>query len=178
MSIAGSRLFRNAIRLGAAIALAAIASSVHAQAYSCVLSAASIDVAFGAYDPVSLTPRTTNASITLTCTHQSGGAQQVNWAMELSNGSSGTCSGASGRTLRRVGSPTDMIGYNIYQGSLGGGVWGNVGCGTFPSGSFNVTPGGPGRIRSVSQTLFGQIPINQFAPAGSYTDPLVLTISF
>jgi spore coat protein U-like protein len=178
MSIDASDLMRRAFHLAAALAFAAIANSAHAQGYSCVVSPASLNVAFGAYDPTSLTPATANASITLTCTHQSGGAQQVNWAMQLSNGSSGACSGAMGRTLQRVGSPSDTIGYNIYQGSIGGGVWGNVGCGTFPSGNFNVTPGGPNQIRSVSQTLFGQIPINQFAPAGNYTDPLVLTISF
>ena len=160
-------------------ALLAACFPAAAQTFTCAASSASLALSFGVYDPISTTPRTASANVTLTCTHQSGGSQSVNWSMRLSNGSSVTCAGASGRTLRRTGSLTDTIGYNVYVGSLAGGVWGNIGCGSFPSGSFNVTPGVPNNIKSVSQTLFGQIPVNQLnVAAGSYSDGLVLTISY
>ena len=170
---------RRAVRWCAALLLLmGTALPAFAQGYSCAISPGSLNIAFNAYDPVSATPRTASASVTLTCTHLTGGSQTINWAMQLNNGSSGTCVGVAGRTLRRVGSPTDMIGYNIYKGSVANGVWGNSGCGTYPTGSMTVSNGNPNNIKSITQTLFGQIPINQFAPAGSYTDPLVLTISF
>lgn len=161
----------------ATLAAAALAAPAHAQTYTCALGAAALNLLFGTYDPVSATPRTATAGITLTCTHQSGGAVDVTWNMELSNGSSGTCVGVMGRTLRHSGSPTDTLGYNVFVGSIAGGVWGNSGCSTFPAGALKLNPGA-NRVQSTTQTLYGQIPINQYVPAGGYLDPLVLTVRF
>jgi spore coat protein U-like protein len=161
----------------ATLAAAAFAAPAHAQTYTCALGASALNLPFGTYDPVSATPRTATTSLTLTCTHQSGGAVDVNWNMELSNGSSGTCIGIAGRTLRRGGSPADTLGYNVFIGSIAGGVWGNSGCNTFPAGTLRLNPGG-NRVLSTTQTLYGQIPVNQYVSAGSYADLLVLTVRY
>jgi len=62
------------------------------------------------------------------------------------------------------------------QKVIAGGVWGNAGCATFPSGQMNLSNGNP--QRSVTQTLFGQIPVGQFVSAGVYSENLTLTVNF
>ncbi len=142
-------------------------------AYSCSVSTGG-SINFLSYDPNGAS-LTASATITLTCTHLSGGAQDITWTMPLSNGSSGTCLGATGRTMQRQTLPATTIGYNIYQNSTTI-EWGNAGCGTFPAGTMKVTNGQP--MQSTVQTLRGVVPTNQLVPAGAYSETLVLTITF
>lgn len=141
--------------------------------FSCDVSIGS-SVAFGQYDPTSGTAGIATASATLTCTHLGGGAQRINWDMTLTNGASGSCS------ARRMSGPgTDILNYNIYVNNIAGGVWGNAGCGSFPSGQITVTNGAPNNVKTVSNVLYGQLPSGQFgAGAGIYADNLTLTITF
>lgn len=141
-------------------------------AYSCSVSTGG-SVNFLSYDATSAL--TANATITLTCTHLSGGNASIPWTMTLSNGSSGTCLGATGRTMQRQTSPAATVGYNIYQNATST-VWGNIGCGTFPGGTLSVNNGNP--VRSTMQTLRGVMPAAQLVPAGSYLEVLVLTVTF
>ena len=141
-------------------------------AYSCsVASAGSIN--FLSY--TSMVALTASSTITLTCTHLSGGAENIVWTMTLSNGSSGTCLGATGRTMQRQSAPAAAVGYNIFQNSTPV-EWGNTGCGTYPGGTMRVTNGQP--VASTSQTLRGVMPAAQFVPAGSYAETLLLTVTF
>lgn len=142
-------------------------------AYSCGVSSGG-SINFLTYNPNAAAP-TANATVTLMCTHLSGGRETIPWAMTLSNGSSGTCLGATGRTMLRQASPTATVGYNIYQNSLPA-EWGNIGCGTFPFGVLRVTNGNP--VDSTVQTLRGVMPAGQLVPAGSYLETLVLTVVF
>jgi spore coat protein U-like protein len=131
-------------------------------------------VNFLTYDPSSGTPTIASASVTLQCTYSgSGGAQKVNWDMQLANGSSGNCNARA-----MPGPAGSSLGYNIYQNTVANGVWGNIGCGTYPSGQMNLSPGGGNNTKSVTNTLYGQITAGQFVSAGSYTDNVVLTVNF
>jgi len=142
-------------------------------AYSCSVSSGG-SINFLTYDP-NTAPPTANATITLTCNHLSGGNADIPWTMTLSNGSSGTCLGVTGRTMQRQASPAATVGYNIYQNSTSA-EWGNTGCGTFPGGTLKVNNGNP--VESTVQTLRGVMPAGQLVPSGSYAETLVLTVTF
>jgi spore coat protein U-like protein len=142
-----------------------------AQGYVCAVSSVgSLD--FMIYDPASPSPATASGTVTLTCTHVAGAVQRINWSMQLSNGGSGDCA------ARAMTGPTGALGYNVYQNSVGGGVWGNAGCRSFPTGQLSVGPGAGNNTRSVSNRLLGQIPSGQYVSAGSYGETLTLTISY
>jgi len=142
-------------------------------AYSCSVSSGG-SINFLTYDPNAAAP-TANATSTLTCTHLGGGNEFVAWTMTLSNGSSGTCLGATGRTMQRQALPAATVGYNIYQNSTAA-EWGNTGCGTFPGGTLQINNGNP--VRSTVQTLRGVMPAGQLVPSGSYVETLLLTVTF
>ncbi len=76
--------------------------------------------------------------------------------------------------MRRQSALDATIGYNVYQNATTI-VWGNAGCGTFPSGSFGLNGNGS---FAVTQTMSGVMPSGQFVPAGNYAETLQLTISF
>lgn len=139
-------------------------------AYTCqVATSGAID--FLTYDPFSPAP-TASATVTLTCTHLGGGNEFINWAMTLSNGSSGSC---VNRQMQRQSSPPATLDYAVYQGATST-VWGNGSCASFPSGQLQINNGNP--VRSTAQTMRGVLPAGQTAPIGSYLDALVLTVSF
>ena len=141
-------------------------------AYSCSVSTGG-SINFLTYDSIS--SLTANSAVTLTCTHLSGGNENIAWTMTLSSGSSGTCLGATGRTMQRQVVPAATVGYNIYQNSTAA-EWGNTGCGTYPGGFLQVNNGNP--VRSTVQTLRGVMPAGQLVPAGSYSETLLLTVTF
>ena len=155
-----------------ALALLSVSAPVFA-AYSCSVSSGG-SINFLTYDP-NAAPPTANATVTLTCNHLGGGNEFIAWTMTLSNGSSGTCLGATGRTMQRQGLPAATVGYNIYQNSTAI-EWGNIGCGTFPGGTLQINNGNP--VRSTVETLRGVMPAGQLVPSGSYLETLVLTVTF
>lgn len=160
-------LCRLMLLLGSALA------SVPAQAQAACAVTGSGSVNFLTYNPASATATLASAVVTLTCTFTgSSGNQRIDWSMQLTNGNSNDCN------ARRLAGPNDVLSYNIYQNSVGGGVWGNLACATFPSGRLTVGSGAGNNTRSVSNTLYGQIPTGQFVSAGTFTDLLVLTVSY
>jgi spore coat protein U-like protein len=151
---------------------AAYASAIPAiAAFTCSVTAPG-SINFLVYNPASGTPALGSTDVTLTCSYLGGGVERIDWTMVLTNGSSGNC---NARTL--VG-PSDTLNYNVYQNNVGGGVWGNAGCATFPAGRLTVGPGAGNGTRSATQTLFGQIPIGQYVSAGTYADSLLLTVEY
>jgi spore coat protein U-like protein len=153
--------------LGAALAWTPPASA----AFECLVQAPG-SINFLVYNPASGTPALGSTDTTLSCKHLGGGTERIDWTMTLSNGGSGNC---NARTL--VGS-SGTLNYNVYQTTIGRGVWGNTGCATFPAGRLTVGPGAGNGTQSTTQTLFGQIPIGQYVAAGVYVDSLLLTIVF
>ena len=155
--------------LGAALFAAAMSAKA---VVSCSVSTTGA-MNFMTYDPVSAA----NAAVTVTLNCQNNpppGGVTVNWSMQLTNGSSGTCVGATGRTMRRQPALDATIGYNIFQNATST-VWGNAGCGTFPSGSFTINGN---NSFAVNQTMTGVAPSGQFVPAGNYSETLLLTVTF
>ena len=155
----------------AAIIFVIVASATASAQYSCTVSAGGT-INFLSYNAASGTPAVASSSATLPCNYASGGAQKIDWVMTLSNGGSGNCN------ARTLAGPSSLLNYNIYQDSIAGGVWGNLACATYPFGSMTVGPGAGNGTRTVTKTLYGQIPISQFVSSGTYNDALVLTITY
>jgi spore coat protein U-like protein len=152
------------------LTLATFSAPSQAQ-YACVASTSG-SMNFLVYNPASGTPAAASVTATLTCTYLGGGAQKIAWAMELSNGRSGDCNG------RSMPGPSGNLSYNVYINSIGGGIWGNLGCASFPSGQITVNGGAGNRVRTATNTLYGQIPVGQYVAVGTYTENLTLTISY
>jgi spore coat protein U-like protein len=132
-------------------------------------------IAFMQYDP--LNSSTGSMQLRLDCSATPPGGGTTTASMSLTNGSSGTCIGPTGRTMTQQGaSPAATLGYNIYIGASSV-EWGNAGCGTVPTVTLKVNPGSQSTATS-TQTLRGVIPANQYVPVGTYSDALVLTIRF
>ncbi len=158
------------VRVSLLLIAATVAAPAVAQ-YACnVAGGGSIN--FLVYNPSSGSPALASTGVTLTCTHVSGGVQRIDWTMELSNGGSGNCN------ARTLAGPGSTLGYNIYQTTIANGIWGNAACGTYPAGRLTVGPGAGNGTRSVTNTLYGQIPTGQFVSAGTYNDSLLLTIVY
>ena len=150
-----------------------LAAAPPAAAQVCSVSAVG-GINFLTYSPASGSPAIASTQVTLQCTYNgTSGSQKVNWDMQLSNGSSGNCN-----ARRLPGPSTDTLSYNIYQNAVANGLWGNVGCATYPAGQMTLSPGGGNNTRSVTNTLYGQIPTGQFVSAGTYTENLTLTVNF
>ena len=153
-----------------AVAFVLHAGAALAQVAACAVTFAGTNINFGIYDPFGPSPVTATMSATLTCTHISGGAVKTNWTMALSNGFSGDCAG------RQMISGGNKLLYNVYRNNLAGGIWGAT-CAGDPSGQIQTTNGNP--VGSATNILFGQFPTGQSsAAAGSYSDSLVLTITY
>ena len=156
-------------RLFAATA-ALLAGAASAQVATCAVSYTGSNINFGVYNAFNVSPVTASMSATLTCTHVSGGSVRTNWTMALSNGNSGNCA------TRRMNSGGNTLSYNIYRDNLAGGIWGAT-CAGDPSGQIQTTNGSP--IASATSILYGQLPTGQSnAGAGSYSDSLVLTVTY
>ena len=158
------------VRLLLLFGLAVVSVPAAAQ-YSCNASGGG-SINFLVYNPASGTPALASTDVTLTCNYLSGGAQKIDWTMVLSNGSSGNCN------ARAMLGPGSSLNYNIYQGSIAGGVWGNLGCATYPAGQLKVGPGAGNGTDLATRTLYGQIPTGQFISAGTYAETLTVTLSF
>jgi spore coat protein U-like protein len=163
------------LRLFLAVLGATACSSASAGISCSVTYLTGTSVPFTQYDPISSS--TGSMQLRLDCSARPPGGGTATASMPLTNGSSGTCIGPTGRTMIQQGaSPAATLGYNIYVGASSV-EWGNAGCGTVPTVTLKVTPGSQPTARS-TQTLRGVIPANQYVPAGAYSDTLVLTIVF
>ena len=152
-----------------ALAIGALAESACA-AYTCSVSTGG-SINFLTYDPLAA-PATASSTVTLTCQHLSGGNEFINWAMTVTNGSSGTC---ATRQMQRQSAPAATLNYNVYQDSTTN-IWGNASCATFPTGTIQVNNGNP--VGAQSRTMRGVLPNGQNVPTGNYLDTLVLTVTF
>ncbi len=129
---------------------------------ACTLSATGVN--FGTYDQGSA-PTVGVGSIEAVC-HPSDPAPTVS----LSAGNSGSF------TTRQLRSGSRSLGYNLYTDMSGSQVWGNGGGNsttiTLPRG--NVSAG----RRTSTATIYGRIPAGQKPFPGSYSDTIVMTITF
>lgn len=144
------------IRIAFLVVVATLAGSARA---ACTIQATA-GPAFGVYDPLAGTPLDAAGSVTYRCTPRKP-------AVWLSPGSSGTY---AARTLR---SGANAIRYNLYLDAARTVVWGDGSGGT----SVDVANPAPGNSTK-SIPVYGRIPPQQDAAAGTYSDTIVVTFAF
>ncbi|MDN3919699.1 spore coat protein U domain-containing protein [Roseateles violae] len=139
--------------------------------FACTMSVGN-SLNFGDYVPSRGLPTTASTTAELFCTHLGGGSVLVSWAAELSNGATGDC------RLRamKTGSASQALSYNVYIDNPVGGIWGNRGCESFPSGTIRLSNGQS--ASSGARRLYGEIPAGQLISPGRYADTLLLTVSY
>jgi len=134
-----------------------------APARACTISSAG--VAFGAYDPQAAGAEDSTGTVRADC-HPSESAPIV----ALGTGQSGSFA------ARTMTSGPYTLGYNIYSDSGRTIVWGD---GTGGTVTVTMTGGSvSGGVRRFTRTMYGRIPAQQNVGAGSYTDTVMLTVTF
>lgn len=157
------------MQAGLALVLAWFAA---ATAFAIDCTVATSGVAFGAYDATLATPTDSVGNITVRCNHVGGGAQKTSYTVALSAGSSGDF---ARRTMRAGKSTLD---YNLFSSAARTQVWGNGSRGsTLVGGSLLVNPG-KFTINEIVHPIYGRIPPLQSPEPGSYSDTVLITLSF
>lgn len=116
-----------------------------------------LDVNFGAYDVFSLTPLDTTGTIDVSCPVRS--SVSITFS-----------TGAGGYAARYLQQGTTRLNYNLYRN---GGRTQILGDGT--SGTVFLSAN---NIRNRSFTIYGRIPARQNVRAGTYTDTIIVTLTF
>jgi spore coat protein U-like protein len=127
---------------------------------SCMFTSAS-PVSFGVYDIFSTMPNNNGVgSLTIDCK----GAGNDNFEVSLSTGQSHSYA------MRVMRSGSNRLNYNLYTSADRSVVWGN---GRGSSQAMTVR-----KNKATTLSVFGQIPAGQDAAVGTYTDPIVATVTF
>ena len=141
--------------------IAWLALPINSAQAACSLSGAAI--AFGNYDPISLTPLDTAGSVVYRCAQQ-----DHNITITLSRG------GGTSFTTRRMVKGTEQLFYNLYRDAARTAIWGD---GTGGTQSFFI--GNPqANNTDLSVPIFGRIPAGQNVSVGSYSDTITVTLIF
>jgi spore coat protein U-like protein len=141
-------------------------------AYAIDCTVATSGVAFGTYDASLATPTDSVGNLTVRCSHVGGGALKTSYTVALSAGSSGDF---TRRTMRAGQSTLD---YNLYSSASRLQVWGNGSRGSvLVGGSLLVNPG-KFAINEMVHPIYGRIPPLQSPEPGTYSDTLLVTLSF
>jgi spore coat protein U-like protein len=102
----------------------------------------------------------TNSPLVVQCTNS------LPYTVALDKGT--TSGGAITQRLLVNGSAT--VNYNLYTDSPGGTLWGD--------GTNGVTLGGTGNGAAQTITIYGRVPIQTTPAAGTYTDPVTVTVTY
>lgn len=145
-----------------ALLLAVLMLSPRAEALLAICTTASTGVAFGSYNPVSASPVFASGTVTVTC---SGLGLLVSYRILMSGGGSGNVAS------RRMNAGARLLPYNVYTSAAYTTVWDNV---TGVSGGFLIGLGST----TFNHPVYGRILAQQPAPAGSYSDSLVITVNY
>lgn len=130
-------------------------------ASNCTISTAVLD--FGTYDPVGTNAATDldgTGTVTIACTK--GASATIGL---------GLGSNASGTTRRMTDGSGNFLDYELYQDVSHSTVWSNSGAGL-------LSPVAAPSKASRNFTVYGRVPSNQDAAAGSYNDTVVATVNF
>ena len=142
-----------------------------------VLAAVSCSVtatgpAFGIYNPLNVSPTLANSSISATCTLVSGGTTTINLVSSYSAGNSGSF------VSRSMKSGTNVLSYNLYFDAAYTQIRGD-GTGGSQVGGGSLTLTTASRTQSVpTSTIYGRIPAGQDVAPGSYSDTIVVTVTY
>jgi spore coat protein U-like protein len=141
-----------------AMLLAAPAIAEAQLGLNCTIS--TTPVAFGDYNVLSSTPKTTTGTVTYQCT------LGVNIIVTLGRGSS---SAFDPRTMRNG---AEVLNYNLYREAAYQTIWGDGTGGTQTYTALATV------LFPTTVTVYGRLPAGQNVAAGSYTDSVVATIIF
>jgi spore coat protein U-like protein len=121
-------------------------------------------LSFGNYDPTASSALTASTTVTLTCTPGS----TYNIGMNAGGGSGATVA------LREMtlGGGSATLGYKLFQDSGDTINWGNT--------VLTDTEAGTTSTSALANTInvYGQIPANEVAGAGSYSDSVTMTVTY
>jgi spore coat protein U-like protein len=132
----------------------------------CSCTTTATGVSFGSYDPTTTQARTTTGNVQVHCTLLV--ALAGSFTIDLSTGGSNSY---AGRVLRNGAS---SLRYNLFIDNAFSQIWGN---GT--GGSANVSQSFAGLLLLDStSTIYGRIDPSQNVPAGTYSDTIVVTVSY
>jgi spore coat protein U-like protein len=132
---------------------------------SCSASIAT-NLLFGAYDPI-----VTNKSVALngTATASVNCTITVPYVVTAGQGTYPGSGSTDPAPVRQMANGTYRLGYSIYQDLGRTTVWGNT-AGTGLAGT------GSGSAQTI--TLYGQIPAGLNQPSGTYTDTVILSVTY
>lgn len=140
------------------IALAALAGlPAWAQAQestTCTVSSSGVN--FGSYDVFSTTPDDITGSITVSC------SASTSYSIALS-------AGYGSFATRTLTNGSHTLDYNLYTNSTLTTVWGDGSAGTSTV---------SGTAASQTYTVYGSVPAQQNVTVGSYSDVIVVTLTF
>ncbi len=151
-ALAGTRKGNALVSWLIALAFALTAQQGHA----CTLNVTGVN--FGSYDVFSNTPLDSTGNIDVNC--PSG----VGYSMALT-------AGGGTHTQRVMGSGAHRLNYNLYTAANRAVVWGDATSGT-------VTVNGTGIGVNVNHGVYGRIPALQNVYPGSYSDIIIVELTF
>lgn len=128
---------------------------------------------FGLYDPLDPMPSDSAGRIEVTCDYlPPGGATNVSYDVALSTGTSGSF------LQRYMALGNERLPYNLYTDAARSLAWGNGSAGSqVVSGGMKVNPGAHSSLTNV-HTVYGRIPAGVDAALGSFSDSIVVTLTF
>jgi spore coat protein U-like protein len=159
---------KSAIILSTVLLLFQVRNAEAAVTFTCTVSATGI--AFGNYDPLSASGNAAVGSWTVICNAIGNGSATVAGTLTLSTGFSGSYA------ARAMKFGTNSLLYNIYLTPSHTQIIGDGTAGSYaPSDSGTVTAG---QVYQVNGSMYGFMPALQDVPAGSYTDSIVVTVTY
>ena len=127
---------------------------------ACSVSATALN--FGAYNPASATALTGTSTVSVYCT----GGTPYTTALNVGSGG-GTF---ATRTLSGGGQTLD---FNLYRDASYSQIWGD---GT--ASTFTVAGTGSGLLTANTITVYGQLPVSQDKPVGTYSSTITVTVNY
>lgn len=132
----------------------------------CSCSVSTTTLAFGTYDQTSPSDRTANATVTVQCSSIASVLGSADIA--ISAGNSGNAAN------RRMNSGASTLSYNVFTSTAYTTVWGNGSGGT----AIVQVPLNGIISFGATATAYGRIPASQNVAVGSYSDTLIVTITY
>ena len=151
--------------------LALLAGAAFPAAAAMTCSGSNVTVAFGAYDVFNPQPTDSQSDFLVTCSRDGG---PPNATLTVSIGPSAGSGSIPTRQMVRAGSG-DRLNYNFFRDASRTAVWGQTSGVDTVSRTITV----PNKAsNTVAVTLFARITPEQDARIGSYSDSLVITVSY
>lgn len=129
------------------------------------------DLAFGNYDPNATTAQDSSAGkISTVCTK---GSTPIIALGQGAHPTSTSTDAAPERQMSDGATTPSMLAYNIYTDSTYATVWGNT-----PTTGVTQASASADGTTAIDTIVYGRIAANQYVPAASYSDSVIVTISF